>query len=88
MTRRVVTFSQNLKLEYPDLWFSGEKIGFEKRMYAILARSTPLASLILLWSTVINHISDLYKKRLKYLCYELRISRSMALLKASIIAKW
>gem|GEM_PF-6218312 len=31
MTRRVVTFSQNLKLECPDLWFSGEKIGFEKK---------------------------------------------------------
>jgi len=31
MTRRVVTFSQNLKLEYPDLWFSGEKIGLEKK---------------------------------------------------------
>lgn len=31
MTRIVVTFSQNLKLEYPDLWFSGDKIGFEKK---------------------------------------------------------
>jgi len=31
MIMRVVTFSQNLKLEYPDLWFSGEKIGFEKK---------------------------------------------------------
>jgi len=31
MTRIVVTFSQNLKLEYPDLWFSGEKNGFEKK---------------------------------------------------------
>jgi len=31
MTRRVVTFSQNLKLECPDLWFSGEKNGFEKK---------------------------------------------------------
>jgi len=31
MTRRVVTFSQNLKLECSDLWFSGEKIGIEKK---------------------------------------------------------
>jgi hypothetical protein len=31
MTRRVITFSQNPKLECPDLWFSGEKVGFEKK---------------------------------------------------------
>ena len=31
MTSEVVTFSQNFKLQYPHVWFSCEKNGFEKK---------------------------------------------------------
>jgi len=38
MIIKVVTFSQNLKLECPDLWFSGEKTEFEKKLVCNLTQ--------------------------------------------------